>query len=1266
MGILEGLTSSVGEELSKWTGYRATRAAESVTPNTVVDSGTLDASSADGIVVTLSGGNQFDAAIGAGYRFRLQTEALTTVVDSGSGTGVVVHASHPDQIQDLGAPSWVGAVFRLTTGTATARPGYRLIITSGQLNGESALINRVTDDGDLWLQGPWLSGIDTGFDWEIVIDPTLEDVRVLTRDSATQITLEDIGLGMAFTSQSWQILAPVITDLDVETTLDWPDSGETRLGDAVLYRYDSLDSDTLINLSPARHHGRTGRIVTVTQALITDGEQVTVDDGFGTRQTFEFFEESLTYEPSPNTWGISLANMATASDVKDALIEAINSRFRLIRAFSYDTDVVGLWHMVPGGTGWIHCTDTVASASFVTDGPRGIDDVVEERDEVPDESGTYSAHGQAWRGLSVGRADGADLDRLGSAYGVPRILGLDDERYREYIKAVAFRARHTEDTLEAALGALYGNGRFEIFSDHTFGSVRLHNQIFVRRNNGNETDFHGKLFLDDAAVGARSSLTVTLDEEPTAVGGVRIARDPVRLEHRVGSDVPTQLSGDYRLLQIGEGASYDHTTGRITLASGTFDSGQVYEGDYFQWLTGPLRGQRATVRDRDAGGTWVDVSNDNLTPTFEHPISRFSQDVDACEWAIYRENSGGWYGMGGPTNDTFIEEPNAADGGAWSVSGGGAVSAMNNPVAGYGKCLRLADGGAANTTLLSRTTRIDRHSKVQFFACVHLDELNNPGTTAIDRRQFMLEVHCGDLNTVVRVGVELDLGGFQIVDLLDSSNAFVTQEDDHYFGTVGWQTIGVEVDFATYRVSDGKVYAKVWRGGNWTAGGWVDSGTTSDAKLVWGAGTTNTDMTVYVKWVDWQVTNGRDLGNNQATAAWSTSSANPTRLTAGSSIFVAGDDDVGEQNRVRVKSIGAANASGGCALGEWVIDTYVSGTAVDVVGPTQQGGEVIYGPDLDESGNPGTQGVPDLTVDPVPLFKAVDFAFRWPHHAGFSIEILEGPNAGTYAIANFRRSDDLYATYAGHTEGLTTAYLDMPLEYVTVMMPAGHETDTVELSTALPDPTDTAMVWRLIPSFPTDTEVLAERVVGSTVATDVVTFIETPATGIGASANIEAEIVHSRSGYLETQSLDELVVRGTTASAESTDGLTVDLGTGALTGYTVTPGMFIFVIDPADGTNVGMARIASSTADDVTVESPGFGVAFSEGEWEIWALQAAQYVGGAWTREGGYLADNFGYWVRQALLRNMAAGYKLDFDGLFRAEYDDLPNGLRVLEDAGP
>lgn len=211
--------------------------------------------------------------------------------------------------------------------------------------------------------------------------------------------------------------------------------------------------------------------------------------------------------------------------------------------------------------------------------------------------------------------------------------------------------------------------------------------------------------------------------------------------------------------------------------------------------------------------------------------------------------------------------------------------------------------------------------------------------------------------------------------------------------------------FDTFKiVKEGRSTVKLYKNGHLIdIAEYAAFDTTSNRRIEFGAGGTN-NTSVDVRQVDWSArSDDFDLWNAHVARGAITNSGNNTpgelQDLDANAFFASGD--VGK--RIRVRSIdintGGVGALGRNARGEWEISTFTDANNIEFIGPTHLGAsfDSSYGDRITIENKPDAFIVPDMLG---------------PNQ---QIEILTGPNTGTYDIDRFIELREVPAVQATAT-----------------------------------------------------------------------------------------------------------------------------------------------------------------------------------------------------------------------------------------------------------
>ena len=1240
VGINEGMSSAIGDELTLLAGNRSTRTTAQAAAEDRVTQGVTDASSVDaGLTITFSAPVP-SAGVLAGQRFRVLSDALTNVVQAGVATATA---------------SGAGTRITLSAGSFAAgvQAGRRFRAPTGAAAGKSAYINHRISNTEIELDAPGLELDFTNQSWEVLLDLTnrsrpISSVTPGAPGFMTGVVLTD-ALGGNFTNQSWEIFTPASTVIPAETTLNWPDSGEVFVGEK-RYRYDAKNLTSFVGVRETRHIGREGRIVCPAGAAVLDNGKIFIDDGEGRVVSFAF-DLAATPEPDVRDVRVAVDAAFTSDQVRDALINAIvNIAQMQITAFADGTGVVGLWNKIPGGTGLI---DVVADADatlsgFVVDGPRGLEADLPVLAEIVDLSVTYSAVDTYRRAFVVETAEGEDLSIVGRNVGVARPSVLDDIRFRRLVQAIAYAPRGTVYALELALDALLGQGNWEIFEDLTLGSINHPASVYVRRTRAQELDLEGKTFMDGSeARPATNSTTVVVTNTPRRVVGVRLEDEPggrlISPPLLFGPGTNHDLGTDFRGRLVKRGVLGAVTGGGATLAdAGSFSD--VKGGDLLIIEAGALAGRVATVFSGGVGSCALVTATSNVVEGAPR-LTLGGLNATNLKWRIVRPLTNTRYYK--PSADLSFEYATQAVATTmWAYTGtGGATEGADVtivPTSALGAYMQMVDSGAARTQFYRHHMRVRPESDRASFS-LHMAVAGTISSVAGDEMQMMFVLRDGARD--IALGVRGDGATDAIVGPITTDP-----------GAVGSRFIGATIplgvlvkEFATFTISkrgtdkveflkNGHVFASVLHSSFFA--------NTTDAAIDFGLySTTLSAGELHVKSADWSAKTSTDYWNVRS-ATGATAAANPQRLTDAAALFIATDDDAPTKKRVRISSCAATNAGKGNALGEWEIDTFNAASNVELNGIKQFGGTTQL-------------------IFPRRVFVTADpEAFTFPNVLGHKFVIESGPNAGSYTIAKAIDPEHATAAPVPATYDLATRFPAMfaaqPLKLPKV------KTHVLELAVDLPDPDSAeSFAWHIEPVFPNDANMAYEIVDVGTIAAMTLTLRQAMPATVVAGDILAVEYTTVPSAVLEDSAIRTKIDFG--ANASSVDGISVTLPGGALTGSTVHVGETFRVVNPpvALRLTASEARILTvGPGDALTLESPGLGGAFTGLDWEVLlGPDNVEYSDDAFLLWPFYLFDDFGY-VRDVMDLLTAAGVFADVDHLLRdANYATAVSGLHIHDD---
>lgn len=925
------------------------------------------------------------------------------------------------------ASSVTGTVVTLSSGTFPAGviAGQRFRTTSGPRTGRSAIIGSV--------------------------------------DSSTQITLSTSVL--AFSSESWEIFVDAQDTMYVESALDFPSSGSV-LCDGVNYSYSARTNTSLTGITRDDAQRARGFIRCPAESAIPEGLRITFDDGYGTVVPLEFDKDGLV---SAGYTGITLTLGMTATQVRDAIFNRLATFESLrITPFRVGTTDIELWHNEAGTRGNANIVTSTPVATFVVDGMRdgsatasgaGQDHVT--LTQVIDYARDYSSLDTFRRGFFLATSTGTDLDDLGGNLGVPRPNELvSDGAYRQVIAALAYKTKGTLQTIENFLNAVLGAGNWEYFEDLTAafnGTLNLFPTsdsnhpciVYIRRTNSFTTSSAGKTFVDGQSYFLQSSAsTLTIPATADLLYSAKLAPD----------------SG-WRL--VAEGTSASTTNGiNITGPAAAFPA-RILAGDILEILDGPAAGQRGTIATRVSAtaltlGAVVGADNHTLTTT----------SFTASPWRIYRPRSS--FRTIIPSAEQYIDYPGsttAVSGWTYNTVGGllegtyvSNVSITTDALGPYTE-IQCGAGTLNDEIYYSHAARIETTSRVSFEIVARLN--GNPSNNASHVSQWYFDIHDGAHR--IRVGMRHHAGHVDVGFTNAAGAGFLsggTQIEIDHGATMRFRTFRLEkhgTDFVRFYAIDRTAdYDHEVLVDTQPYSAFTQVSSATELRFgTWKQSSGGGHIPHFeIKSAQWEIDSPRERLNGVFTTG-STAAANPTRLTA-TGAFVAAD--VGR--RVRITSTSARLAAYGTAQGEWEVATYIGANDVTLRGPEER-----------FAGSIGTQYPRQIYVE------HDSHAFTWPDCQGHQIQLLSGPNAGTYTIQ--------YVLDPVTRTRLDNAFIAADLA---AGIPGRQYSNLIELSADLPAPADDTLVnWRLLPQFVTDATVSFEIVNAGTVVGSTLTLRQAPA-----------------------------------------------------------------------------------------------------------------------------------------------------------------------------
>jgi len=232
---------------------------------------------------------------------------------------------------------------------------------------------------------------------------------------------------------------------------------------------------------------------------------------------------------------------------------------------------------------------------------------------VYDAAGNMSAFDHVRRGILVDFAIGEDLDTIGANLGLARCPGVDDETWREVIKAVAYLPKQTLDAFERALTALLGAGGFNVYERTSTSAY----QVFVEIVAALATEIRGTFYLNGGepqlTTGAN---TVDVDYDINGVLGVYDDTTLTRRGYREGLTNYYDPGGSFVTKTVTMGTSPGGASTPVIVDYGAFtghylapDETERDAGDdFYAYLSDPTLAARCLLDQIRAAGIVVNFS----------------------------------------------------------------------------------------------------------------------------------------------------------------------------------------------------------------------------------------------------------------------------------------------------------------------------------------------------------------------------------------------------------------------------------------------------------------------------------------------------------------------------------------------------------------------------------------------------------------------------------------------------------------------------------
>ncbi len=532
-------------------------------------------------------------------------------------------------------------------------------------------------------------------------------------------------------------------------------------------------------------------------------------------------------------------------------------------------------------------------------------------------------------------------------------------------------------------------------------------QVFIRRTDVLNTQLSGRAFLDGEVLAPATSGTTVTAPETPLMVG------GVRYADETGLRI------------VAEGAAATSPDGLVFTVAGTTLPTGLRRGDVFEIMEGPASG-RGRVLSRDSGTQLSLAGGEGFAD------AGLAATV-AAKWRILREGTDCRYAI--PSADTAPRYP--ADPGTQAWAWAGAETELNGAsvVSGAsGRFTRVGSVTGAADGYYQHLAQVLPDSDGQFSAVIAPDlgaVLSN--TNGL---QWGLEVRDGA--RALTAGLFYVDGSDVEVALVDGAGTALHSRYRFDGGEFRQITIEKTGQGVVRLFVDGRLAGEALH---------TSFAAAAQHELRFGCLSTTDDATAQVRQVNWHFTHGADYWCARAAAA--TLAGTPSTNVAG----LGGMLQVGDVGSIlRLSSGTARNAGGGTANGLWEVAAFVDANTATLAGSTHTGAEFRRG-------------------FPTSIFLPSDHALSFPDALGHQLEILTGPHAGTYPIAELHGPDGDLALRDDATafdSALTSAGNDAAVRgYATEVIVSGGPAGGFTAS-------DGQYNWRLIPVFPAGTGLLAE------------------------------------------------------------------------------------------------------------------------------------------------------------------------------------------------
>lgn len=872
----------------------------------------------------------------------------------------------------------------------------------------------------------------------------------------TSITIGSaIGGAPGYGPVGWALRRPGATTLPVESALDWPASGTVILNGSEL-TYASRSNTQLSSIATRAPEYARARLTFPAGSGVANGALITVGP-FRVE-----FRTSGTY--LHNTLRANFDTGSTAARIATGFITALFAdplAEQYLIANDNGDGSVDLWAREPG-TAYNYAVSSTGFTGAIFNSLIGGRSTVNYllssaavRDEVIEWTQSTSVVDQFQNSLFIGTATGEDLDVIGNNLGVPRPAALSDAEYRSIIRLLGGSRRGVFTLLSALLDELVGPGDWDAVvpgeTDATEPAT-----VYLSRDDNSQLQSVGKAFIEAGRLRRANSVRTwgthwnapayppsrPEEESRPFVYDTVFENEPVGDVFVAWTGTPgTFLTGDITIGADGTGnVAYN--------GSPTFTSNLI--GCKLCIVTpGPYYGATTTLTSQPSAGVFTVGPLEG----YEWPTLPRSIVLQDAQFNIIRTNG----------IDMFRGLPDTYSGRAilsdlitatpWTFtveSGTADAGDVTNSTLALTRGVRLSPD-AGDSFFYSRLIRAARESTVELTVTVQpaVYPILSGATTGlqcdIGLEDGLAGIHVGAIGastTTWRFGFINPATGAL---LAGSPQSALFAEDL----AAPWYRIRIVKPSARREYNSGgsrpSEQVQLWVNdtlvGSLPYSTFVSTTPSSTARVMFGCRNTTGGYSWRFQRTDFNVRNPQSIQNWTAYTGVASGAGQLVDSTNNPFVVV---QDTGRQ--VSIYGINGRNAGGGTALGRWEIATPSSTSTVTLRGVERWSGQTVG------DATPTRFIVNDGT-----------FPFGYPHALGHTLQILNGPNAGSYTISRVLR--------AGSFEDLAT--LDGVSQLATVN---GHPanilseefSNVVEVSSAFPVPDDdTAIRFRINPVFPT-------------------------------------------------------------------------------------------------------------------------------------------------------------------------------------------------------